>query len=55
MKQPPVLRGKSGQVYHLKKFLYGLKQSPRAWFGRFASVVQEFGLYRSHKDHSIFF
>ena len=27
----------------------------RAWIEWFASVVQEFGLRRSHKDHSIFF
>jgi len=25
-----------------------------AWLGRFASVIQEFGLYRAEKDHSVF-
>ncbi|RVW19866.1 Retrovirus-related Pol polyprotein from transposon RE1 [Vitis vinifera] len=35
--------------------LYGLKQSPRAWFGRFSSVVQEFGMLRSTADHSVFY
>ncbi|RVW27157.1 Retrovirus-related Pol polyprotein from transposon TNT 1-94 [Vitis vinifera] len=35
--------------------LYGLKQSPRAWFSRFSSVVQEFGMLRSTADHSVFY
>ena len=33
----------------MKKSLYDLKQSPR-----FASVIQEFGLCRLEKNHSIF-
>ena len=36
-------------------FLYGLKQSPRAWFSRFSSVIQEFGIIRSTADHSVFY
>ncbi|RVX05735.1 Retrovirus-related Pol polyprotein from transposon RE1 [Vitis vinifera] len=36
----------------LRCSIYGLKQSPRAWFGRFSSVVQEFGMLRSEADHS---
>ena len=57
MEQPPgfVAQGKSGCVCRLKKALYGLKQSPCAWFGRFSSVVLDFGLYRSVKDHSVFY
>nr|CAN78142.1 hypothetical protein VITISV_015958 [Vitis vinifera] len=39
----------------LRRSLYGLKQSPRAWFSRFSSVVQEFGMLRSTADHSIFY
>ncbi|XP_073224955.1 uncharacterized protein [Cicer arietinum] len=35
--------------------LYGLKKSPRVWFGRFNSVVQEFDLIRSEVDHSVFY
>ena len=34
---------------------YGLKQSPRAWFSRFSSMVQEFGMIRSAADHSVFY
>ena len=44
--------GKS--VCRLKKSLYGLKQSPRAWFGKFSDAVLEFGLLRCQTDHSVF-
>ncbi|RVW98382.1 Retrovirus-related Pol polyprotein from transposon RE2 [Vitis vinifera] len=57
MKQPPgfVAQGESGLVCRLRRSLYGLKQSPRAWFSRFSSVVQEFGMLRSTADHSVFY
>ena len=48
-----LLRG--SLVCRLRRSLYGLKQSPRAWFGRFSSVVQEFGMLRSTADHSVFY
>ena len=56
MKQPPrfVAQGESGLVCRLHHSLYGLKQSPRAWFGYFSSMVQEFGMTRSTSDHSVF-
>lgn len=41
-------------VYKLLRSLYDLKQSPRAWFGRFSSIIQEFGLIRCESDHSVF-
>jgi hypothetical protein len=49
MEQPPgfVAQGEyRGGVCKLKKNLYGLKQSPRAWFGKFSKAVMEFGLQR---------
>ncbi|KAJ9687350.1 hypothetical protein PVL29_016010 [Vitis rotundifolia] len=57
MEQPPgfVAQGESGLVCRLRRSLYGLKQSPRAWFGRFSFVVQEFGMLRSTADHSVFY
>ena len=57
MEQLPgfVAKGESGLVCKLCRSLYGLKQSPRAWFSRFSSVIQEFGMIRSTTDHSIFY
>ncbi|RVX22605.1 Retrovirus-related Pol polyprotein from transposon TNT 1-94 [Vitis vinifera] len=57
MEQPPgfVAQGESGLVCRLRRSLYGLKQSPRTWFNRFSSVVQEFGMLRSTADHSVFY
>ena len=57
MEQPPgfVAQGEYGKVCRLKKALYGLKQSPRAWFGKFSKEIQEFGMNKSKKDHSIFY
>jgi len=39
----------ANKVCRLKKSLYGLKQFPKTWFGRFASVIHEFDLYRIEK------
>ena len=57
MEQPPsfVAQGESGLVCKLRRSLYGLKQSPRVWFSRFSSVVQEFDMIRSAVDHSVFY
>nr|KYP40128.1 Retrovirus-related Pol polyprotein from transposon TNT 1-94 [Cajanus cajan] len=57
MEQPPgfVAQGESGLVCKLRRSLYGLKQSPRTWFGKFSHVVQDFGLKRSEADHSVFY
>ena len=57
IEQPPgfVAQGESGLVCKLRRSLYGLKQSPRVWFSRFISVVQEFGMIRSAADHSVFY
>nr|CAN79281.1 hypothetical protein VITISV_034553 [Vitis vinifera] len=57
MEQPPsfVAQGESGKVCGLRCSLYGLKQSLRALFGRFSSIVQEFGMLRSTADHSVFY
>ena len=57
MEQPPrfVAQSEIGRVYHLRKSLYGLKQSPCAWFGKFSEVIEKFGIQKSKYDHSIFY
>ena len=56
MEQPPgfIAQGKSGKVCKLHKAIYGLKQSPRAWFVKFSEVVLKFGLRHCHSDHFMF-
>jgi hypothetical protein len=44
-----------GCVCKLKKTLYGLKQSPRAWFGKFSKAVLKFSLQKFQTDHSVFY
>jgi len=34
--------------------MYGLKQSPRAWFEKFSMVISGIGFARYHSDHSVF-
>ena len=57
MEQPPgfVAQGESGLVCRLCLSLYGLKHSPRAYFGCFSTVVQEFDMTRSTSDHFVFY
>jgi hypothetical protein len=44
----------SGKVCRLRKSLYGLKQSPRAWFGRFTHSMRKYGYHQSQSDHTLF-
>ena len=39
----------------LKKSLYGLKQSPRAWFDRFRQAVCDMGYTQCNGDHTVFY
>ena len=40
-------------VCKLKKSLYGLRQSPRAWYDCIHAFFVKKGLVRSHADHSL--
>ncbi|KAH9717291.1 retrovirus-related pol polyprotein from transposon RE1 [Citrus sinensis] len=42
------------KVCKLLKSLYGLKQSPRAWFGRFAKFVTKCGYKQCQSNHTLF-
>ncbi|KAA0057585.1 Beta-galactosidase [Cucumis melo var. makuwa] len=52
---PPGFEAQFGQhVCKLQKSLYGLKQSPRAWFDRFTTFVKSQGYNQGHSDHTLF-
>nr|GEU51147.1 putative RNA-directed DNA polymerase [Tanacetum cinerariifolium] len=45
---------KPGEACRLNKSLYGLKQSLRAWFGRFTLAMKRYGFKQSNSDHTLF-
>ena len=50
-----VIHGKESHVCKLKKFLYGLKQSPRAWYAIIVSYVHKLGFLKSDADSNLYF
>ena len=56
MDTPPGLGDKAwkNKVCKLKKSLYGLKQFPRAWFGRFTKSMIRMNYHQSQGDHTSF-
>ena len=51
---PPPGTKCTNRVCKLKKVLYGLKQSPRAWFGRLSTYMRKLGYKQSDADHTLF-
>lgn len=53
---PPGYTGSAGNkiVCKLETALYGLKQSPRAWFGRLSLAMRKYGYHQSNCDHTLF-
>jgi hypothetical protein len=43
------------RVLRLHRSLYGLKQSPRAWFDRFRQAILKRGYRQSNADHTLFY
>ena len=39
----------------LRKSLHGLKQSPRAWFGKFEKAFKGYSYQQSQADHTMFY
>ena len=56
MLPPPGLEGmvKPGNVLRLKKVIYGLKQSPRAWYQKLSTTLNGRGFRKSELDHTLF-
>jgi hypothetical protein len=57
MRQPPGFAqpGQEKLVCKLQKSLYGLKQSPRAWYEKIDTVLKKLGLQRSTSDGNMYF
>ena len=57
MDLPPGFKGKVGKskVCRLKKSLYELKQSPKAWFECFGKVVKSHSYCQGQADHTMFY
>ena len=56
MHQPKgfIILGKEYRVCLLKKFFYGLKQSPRQWYKRFDTFMIGNGYHRSEYDNCVY-
>ena len=55
MDVPPGYQCDGNMVCKLERSLYGLKQSSRAWFGRFCSAMKGYGYNQSNSDHTLFY
>jgi hypothetical protein len=42
-------------VCRLKKYLYGLKKEPRAWYGRIDNFLMSLGFTKSNADPNLYF
>ena len=49
------MEGKKNYVCRLKRFIYGLKQSPRKWYQRFDEFIITHGYNRSAYDSCIYY
>jgi len=47
-------KGQEGNVCHLKRFIYGLKQSSRSWYLIFHEAITLFGLSMVSEDHCVY-
>ena len=56
MRPPPGMEEmvKPGNVLRLRKAIYGLKQSPRAWYHKLSTTLNGRGFVKSQADHTLF-
>lgn len=54
---PPrhIINSHPSLVCQLKKTLYGLKQSPRLWFGQLTQTIKALGYQQNNGNHTSFF
>ena len=54
MKQPPRYAAQGeNKICRLKKAIYDLKQSPKAWFEKFNITISGISFHRCHSDHFV--
>lgn len=55
MQQPPgfVPKGESHKVCLLRKSIYILRQSHRAWFEKFSNLLLDYGITRTMSEYSV--
>jgi hypothetical protein len=49
------LHSRDTHVYRLKKYLYGLKQYPRAWYARIDNYLMRLGFSKIHADPNVYY
>ena len=49
-----VTKGQEDKVCHLKRSIYGLKQSSRSWSFRFHEAITSFGFTMVSEDHCVY-
>ena len=47
-------KGEEKKVYKLKKALYGLRQSPRAWYSRINSYSEKDDFQKCSQEHTLY-
>ncbi|QRV89310.1 Retrovirus-related Pol polyprotein from transposon TNT 1-94 [Ceratobasidium sp. AG-Ba] len=55
MEQPEGFVEGRGQVWELRKAIYGLKQAARAFYLRLKSILEQMGFKRCETDHAVFY
>jgi hypothetical protein len=55
MEQPPrYVQNDSSLVFHLKKSLYGIKPTPRAWYAKMYNFLIDTRFSRFHSDPNVY-
>jgi hypothetical protein len=49
------VHGRDSHVFMLKKYLYKLKQAPRAWYFRIDQYLQSMAFTKSEEDPNLYF
>ncbi len=49
------IASRKNKVYHLKKALYDLRQTPRAWYSKIDEYIKEQGVHRSNVNYNLYY